>query len=107
MKKETFEKGKKIQAEIEELRKHFDEIFTNSSAYDSKCKYNPYGFEYSKTGSPRMVPRFHVNQFHTDNTKSLRNEFVPFPVDDFMAIYKIKVENKIASLKEEFENLKD
>lgn len=92
MKKETLEKAKKIQAEIAELRKHFDEIFTNTSGHESIRGLNPYGFEYSKDGNH-------------GNTNPLRNEFIPFPVDNFMKIYKANVEEKIALLEKEFETL--
>lgn len=107
MKIETLERGKKIQEEIAELRKHLSEVFPAPS-YDAHKRYDQYGFEYSKLdGKKDVTPKFRSKPFFSGSSNELRNEFVPFPIDKFMKIYKANVEEKIASLKEEFENLKD
>lgn len=105
MKKETLEKGKAILAEIAELRQHLSEVFPTSS-YDTHKRYDQYSFEYSKLeGKKDVTPKFMSTPFFGGGSKKLINEFVPFPIDKFMKIYKANVEEKIALLEKEFETL--
>lgn len=105
MKKETLEKGKAILAEIAELRKHLSEVFP-ASGRDAHKGYDQYSFEYSKLeGKKDVTPKFRSTPFFSGNSNELRNEFVPFPIDKFMKIYKANVEEKIALLEKEFETL--
>lgn len=105
MKKETLEKGKAILAEIAELRKHLSGVFPTPS-YDAHKRYDQYSFEYSKLeGKKDVTPKFMSKPFFGGSSNELINEFVPFPIDKFMKIYKANVEEKIALLEKEFETL--
>jgi hypothetical protein len=106
MKKELLEKGNAILKEIAELKKHLSETFP-TPVQDRHQGYDPYSFEYSKLeGKEDVIPKFRAAPFFSGgNSKELRNEFVPFPIDSFMNIYKAKVQEKIALLEKEFDSL--
>jgi len=105
MKKETLERGNAILKQISDLKDHLENIFPQSQDDRHKC-YDPYGFEYSKLpAKERVIPRFRITPFFNDSSFGLKNEFVPFPIDKFMKIYKANVEEKIALLEKEFETL--
>lgn len=105
MKKETLERGNELQKKIKEFKRHLEYTFIRSDRPGHEG-FNPFEFEYSKKdGKTDVVPNFFVKPFHTDRHRELRNEFVPFPIDKFMKIYKSNVEEEIARLEKEFDSL--
>ncbi len=107
MKTETLERGNKLQKQIKELKEHLEYTFRMSDSSYHKG-FEPFGFEYSKQiGKETIFPRFYTAPFYQTNARELRNEFIPFPIDKFMKIYKANVEEEIARLEKEFLNLQD
>lgn len=105
MKKESLERGNAILEQIAELKDHLKNIIPQSRD-DRHIGYDPYGFEYSKLPSREsFLPRFRITPFFNDSSFELKNEFVPFPIDKFVKIYKANVEEKIALLEKEFDTL--
>lgn len=100
MKKETLERGNELLKLIANLEEHIKSVFSH---YD---KYNSYqGVPFKPTD--RNSPSFIASPWFTSEQRVLINEYVPFPIDKFMAIYRANVEEEITRLKKEFTDLKD
>jgi hypothetical protein len=107
MKTETLERGNKLQKQIKELKAHLEYTFRMSDQTYHEG-FEPFELEYSKLpGKAVFFPRFYTAPFYQTNARELRNEFIPFPIDKFMKIYKANVEEEIARLEKEFANLQD
>jgi len=96
MKKETLDRGIQIIKEIKELKNHLDEVLNEHNKYN-ELKGDP------TSGSSN----FSFTPFFSTEPRQLRNQFVPFPLDKFMKIYKANVEEEIGRIEKEFENLQD
>ena len=97
MNQETLQKGNSIQKEIKDLKDHLISVFKETN------KYGEYkGSPVSRDG---RIAKFGFSPWFSDEVREIDNKFVPFPIDKFMKIYKANVEEEIARLEKEFENL--
>jgi len=97
MNAENLKTGNDLQQRIKELKNHLLTVF------DEKDKYN------ERKGDPFLqgekTAKFVVDVWFSSDYRKLENQFVPFPIDKFMKIYKSNVEEEIKKLEKEFEQL--
>lgn len=97
MNQETLQKGNDLQKEIRALKDHLISVFKETNKYN-EYKGNPVSRD-GKNANFKLAPWF------SDDSRTLDNKFVPFPIDKFMKIYKANVEEEITRLEKEFQNL--
>lgn len=97
MKKETLDRGNELLRSIKLLKEHLEQVF------GERDKYGEY------RGNPIKEKGYSANfmfqPWFTSNPRELQERFLPFPLDKFMIIYKANVEEEIARLEKEFDNL--
>ena len=86
MNKETIKKANELTSEIERFKEHKKDL--NDVLSDG-------GFDGMK-----IVPT-HTNR----DTRSLRTKILPLSVDNFMSMYMLNLDKKIAELEKELEQL--
>ena len=86
-----------LQQKIKELKNHLSQVFNDTDKYNER-KGDPFL-------CGQQTAKFIVDVWFSSEYRKLENQFVPFPIDKFMKIYKANVEEEIARLEKEFEYL--
>jgi hypothetical protein len=97
MTEEKLKKSLELKKQIGDLKEHLGSVFSEYNRYNEK-KGNPF----SLNGE---LAKFCIKPWFTSDERTLVNDFVPFPIDKFMKIYKSNLEEEIKRLEIEFDKL--
>lgn len=93
MKQETLEKAKQLEKEITRLETHYETFISATIKADTDKPYLSLTYEI-----------YRPDGYHTARS-IMHKEFFPVEEESFLRLYLMKVQNKIAELKKELENL--
>lgn len=90
MKREQLEKANEITRNIKFLKEHLDKVFYQ------KCEEEPF---------ESIEASILSNQGNNYSTHTLINKYLPIPIKTYMRIYRQNIEEQIANLEHELEQL--